>query len=248
MALPQAFLGHLRQKGYHPRSDKHSNALGEAIVADLMANCPAMAERAAAGSLVYYLNFTVWVQASKWKTDLVLGTPPPGTNPPTDGRIQRMKPSTVQVAVEFKSTMTEHRKAIFNRKRDLEAHRDHANNYSTDTIAGAGLLVNASPTFQSPLRPETTEHKRPHSLVRRCVDVMRTVPIRGGPDERGLDANTVLVVSMDNINLETTAFVDRQPAPTVGDPLHYDSFIQRICNDYRTRFTGSGGQGTGLWG
>ena len=68
--------------------------------------------------------------------------------------------------------------------------------------------------------------------------------MRGGPEGHGLDANTVLVVSMDNINPETTTFRDRQPAPAVGDPLHYDSFIQRLCNDYRTRFTGTEGPDT----
>ena len=32
MANPAAFIEHLRQAGYHPRSDKHSNALADAIV------------------------------------------------------------------------------------------------------------------------------------------------------------------------------------------------------------------------
>ena len=238
MALPQDFLNHLRHEGYHPRSNKHSNSLARVIAGDLIATCPPMAERAAAGGLVYSLNFDLRYRTSTWNVDLVLDTPPPDTTPPTDAPILEMNPSTVQIAVEIKSVMTEHRKAVKNRKRDLEAHHEHTHNYSADTIAGGVLVVNASPTFKSPLRPEPTEHKKPLSLVTHCVNEMRHITMRGGPDGHGLDANTVLVVSMDNITPETTAFRDSQPAPTVGDPLHYDSFIQRLCNDYRTRFTG----------
>ena len=53
MPLPQAFIEHLRAEGYNPRSNKHSNALSEAIVADLIENCPKIADRAASGHLVY---------------------------------------------------------------------------------------------------------------------------------------------------------------------------------------------------
>lgn len=31
-------------------------------------------------------------------------------------------------------------------------------------------------------------------------------------------------------------FVTEPPAPRAGDPLHYDSFLQRLCDDYRERF------------
>lgn len=34
---PATFLTHLRDHGYHSRSDKHSNALSDAIVHDLVA-------------------------------------------------------------------------------------------------------------------------------------------------------------------------------------------------------------------
>ena len=243
MALPQVFLNHLRQEGYHPRSNKHSNSLARAIVADLAANCPVIAQRAAAGGLVYALNFDLRYRTSTWNVDLVLGTPPPHTTPPTDGPIMEMNPSTVQIAIEIKSVMTEHRKAVKNRTRDLEAHHEHTHNYLTDALAGGVLVVNASPTFHSPLRPEVTEHKKPLSLVTHCVNEMRHVTMRGEPRGRGLDANTVLVVSMDNINPATTNFRDSPPAPAVGDPLHYDSFIQRLCNNYRTRFPGAGDTG-----
>lgn len=156
MALPQAFLGHLRSEGYNPRSNKHSNSLANAIVGDLIANCPEMAEPGAAGRLVYSLNFNLTYRTSTWNVDLVLGTPPAGTSPPNDGHIRATSPSTVQIAVEIKSVMTEHRKAVKNRKRDLEAHHEHIHNYSDTAIAGGVMVINASPTFKSPLRPAPT--------------------------------------------------------------------------------------------
>ena len=70
---PETFLRHLQKLGYHSRSDKHSNALAEAIVADLMASCPAMARKARDGRLVYDLNFTIQAGTSDWNVDLVLG-------------------------------------------------------------------------------------------------------------------------------------------------------------------------------
>lgn len=189
--------------------------------------------------MVYSLNFNLTYRTSTWNVDLVLGTPPAGTRPPRDGPIRTTNPSTVQIAIEIKSVMTEHRKAVKNRKRDLEAHHEHTHNYSDTAIAGAVMVTNASPTFKSPLRPATTSHKNPLSLVRHCVNEMRGITMRSGPTGRGLDASTALVLSMDNLNLESTVFLDSDPAPAVGDPLHYDSFIQRMCNEYRLRFSGT---------
>lgn len=247
MALPRAFLDHLRCEGYHPRSNKHSNALATAIVGDLITNCPMMTARAAKGRLVYSLNFDLRYRTSTWNVDLVLGTPPPATVPPTSEPILRMNPSTVQIAVEIKSVMTEHRKAVKNRKRDLEAHHEHTHNYSAVAIAGGVMVINSSPTFQSPLRPAVTQHNDPPALVGHCVSEMRNVTMRGGPTGRGLDANAALVVSMNNLDLDSTIFLDNDPSPTVGDPLHYDSFIQRLCNEYRSRFGSTDGRAPAVW-
>ena len=236
MPLPQAFIGHLRAEGYNPRSNKHSNALSEAIVADLIENCPKIAERAASGHLVYALNFDLIYGQSQWNVDLVLGAPPPGTPPPEDSPIRRSDPATVQVAVELKSVMTEHRKAVKNRKRDFEAHHDHVHRYSATAIAGGVMVVNAAPHFKSPLRPDVTAHKDPAELVEHCVREMRNISMRPNPAGHGLEASAVLVVSMDNVDLQSTDSVVTAPAPLIGDPLHYDAFLQRLCTTYTERF------------
>jgi len=234
---PGEFLEHLRQHGYHSRSNKHSNALAEAIVADLVDNCPKIAQRAVAGELVYQLNFTLRAGRADWNVDLVFGAPGIG-NPeaPEDGRIRRANPAGVQIAIEIKSVMTEHRKAVKNRKRDLEAHHEHVHNCDASAVAGGVLVVNASPEFQSPLRDEKTVHRNVNALVEHCISELRSVAGRGDRRGYGLDAKAGIVVVMDNIDFAASRYLDRPPAPVPGDPLHYDSFVRAICDQYTRRF------------
>lgn len=234
---PTAFLTHLQQQGYHPRSDKHSNALARSVVEDLVTHCAPIRSRARAGELVFSLNATILSGTAEWNVDLVLGQPPIGfSERPASGAMIESPPSTVQVAVEFKAVMTEHRKAIKNRKRDFEAHHDHVHRYDDRAIAGGLLVVNASPTFTSPLRSEPTVHRKPEQLVKHCVDQMRAVATRSRTGEMGLDAKGVLVVTMDTAEPGRTSYLERPPAPPVGDPQHYDAFIQAICNRFTERF------------
>src|SRR5688572_29696842 len=112
---PIAFIKHLCDVGYHPRSDKHSNVLSQAIVDDLVQHCPTIRARAAAGTIVYDLNFTLRAGTADWNVDLVLGSPGLSPTPPAGNEvISRRSPASVQIAVELKAVMTEHRKAVKN--------------------------------------------------------------------------------------------------------------------------------------
>jgi hypothetical protein len=235
---PESFIAHLRANGYHPRSNAHSNALAESIAADLVEHCPSIRDAAAAGRLVYDLNFTLLSGTAEWNVDLVLGEPSMGVREPLDrGRlIRKSRPSTVQVAIEIKSVMTEHHKAVKNRKRDLEAHHDHVHRYSRRAIAGGVLVINGSATFLSPLRRERTTHRNPSDLVAHCLEQLRAVTVRGSMEESGLDAKAAVVVDMDNEDFPRSRYVTARPAPPVGDPMHYDAFIQAICSQYTERF------------
>ncbi len=234
---PPGFLEHLRSHGYHPRSDKHSNSLSECIVSDLLEQCSSIRQQAAAGRLVYSLNFTLFTGTADWKVDLVFGDPPPGQPPPSSPtRIVRTPPSTVQIAIELKAVMTEHRKAVKNRKRDFEAHHDHVHRYSRRTIAAGLLVLNGASVFRSPLRDGPTVHRNPDDLVRHCVSEMRAVSQRSSVDGVGLDAKGVIVVDFDNQNLSAAKYASAGNVPRVGDPLHYDAFVQRICALFGERF------------
>lgn len=208
-------------------------------MADLIAHCTVIRERAASGKLVYDLNFDILAGTAQWNVDLVIGEPPPGNRPtPSEPGIRRARPSTVHIAIEHKAVMTEHRKAIKNRKRDFEAHHEHVHHYSPRTIAGAVLIVNAADRFKSPLRATVTTHRDPAMLVSHCIAELRAVGIRSGIDAVGLDASTAIVVDFDNQNLAAARYATGRSVPRVGDPLHYDAFIQRICALYTAWFAG----------
>jgi len=137
--------------------------------------------------------------------------------------------------------MTRHHNNAKNRKRDLEAHHEHVHRYDKRTIAGGVFVVNGAIQFQSSLRQEPNLHAKGsvvgvRALVAHCVAELRNVAERNSVDDDGMDAKCVLVLDMDNIDLKRTKYESRPPAPQTGDPLHYDSFLQRICNQYRERF------------
>lgn len=202
-----------------------------------MAHCPRIRERAIAGELVYDLNFDLLAGTAEWNVDLVIGAPSLSAQPkPKADQMRRDRPARVHIAIELKSVMTEHRKAVKNRKRDLEAHHEHVHNYSNDTIAGGVFVLNASPTFRSPLRSEVSKHGSVEKLVEHCVKELRAVSRKGGPSGYGLDASCALVVVLDNVNAGRAEYLTRPPAPQAGDPLHYDSFIRSICDQYGRRF------------
>lgn len=241
MALPEFFLAHLKERGYHPRSDKHSNALAEAIVAALVTHCPKVREDARRRRLVWQTNHYLQVGHTTWKTDLAIGLPPLRTAEPNDlidGGMERGTPATTRIAIEIKGVMSEHRKAVQNRKRDLEAHHQYVHNYDPLCIAGGVLVVNGSARFRSPLRPagEITIHRNPTRLVQHCMDQVASLTLASGSSATGLDAIVALVVNMDNLDLAATSWVNAAPAPQVGSPYHWDSFVQRICNEYTRRF------------
>jgi len=174
-----------------------------------------------------------------WNVDLVLGSPGFGAGVEhVGGPIARCIPSSVEIAVEIKSVMTEHKKAVKNRKRDLEAHHEHVHNYSAKAIAGAVLVVNAAERFRSPLRAQdqVTVHKNSRRLVQHCIKELRSVATRGGQRGYGLEARCAIVVEMDNVDYASTRYVTEPPAPQVGDPLYYDAFIQTICQVFESRF------------
>lgn len=230
MALPASFIEHLMREGYHPRSNAHSNALAEAIAADLFAHCGILRARGEAGNVVYDLNFNIQARTS-WNVDLVIGEPPPLEGPESAAGITRGQPSTIQIAIELKAVMTEHRKTVRNRVRDLEAHHQHVHQYNPRTVAGGVLLVNAAERFQSPLRPSPTAHRRIDSLVQHCVQELRGIDVRSQTTLPGLDAACAMVLDFSNTG-DSAEYVSGPPAPAIGDPMHYDAFIQRVCGAY----------------
>ncbi len=239
MPLPASFLAHLQQEGYHSRSDKHSKSLAEAIVVALMAACPRIALDAHVGRLVFQHNHDVSYGNATWNTDLAIGPPAPGV--PLDALpdvagMKRSTPIAVRIAVEAKAVMTEHRKAIKNRKRDLEAHHQHVHDHDPQAIAGGIIALNASTTFQSPLRQELSSHGNIDSVITHCLKEVNSITMAHGTSAVGLDAKCALVLVMDNVHHSGTSYLEKPPAPAVGNPIHWDAFIDRLCQLYTARF------------
>lgn len=255
MPIEQAFVEYLRDIGYHPRSSKHSDFLSHIIIADLLENCPAMAEKATRGELVVKLSHNQMVGLNEWNIDIAFGTCAGEPQPPSNDEVIRYTaPVVIQVGIELKSVMTEHGKARRNRLRDFAAFASHGHHYEPKTVLGAFLVVNAAERFYSPLRKEDdiTQHGNKRASAREvakaAVDLFRSLPLRHSDSQsEGLDGLGVLVVEHDILVIhpeptahsaihKPTQIAPVPPSPPVGDPLHYHTMIQRLCSAYTHRF------------
>lgn len=237
MPAPERFIEHLKQHGYHPRSDRHGNALCQFVMEDLLTLCPRISQHASNGLLVYGLNREIIVGNSNWNIDLVLG-PPEAKPDSSPGTIQNLPPTTIRIAIEAKSVMTEHGKARRNRLRDLDSFHQFVHRYDSQAIAAGLMILNIAPQFRSPLRPEVSVHRNVRQLVEQTIGLLRTLPARSTPNHvAGLEAIGVIVVHHDNLGSQNTRLVTGPPAPQTGDPIHYRSFVQRICDRYTQRWS-----------
>lgn len=255
MSIEEAFVKHLVKEGYHPRSSKHSDFLSEIIIADLLENCPAIAEKAGRGELVVKLRHHQQVGYDDWVIDIAFGTCAGRPHPPLEGQaITFTAPAIIQIAIELKTVMTEHGKAQRNRLRDFAAFASHGHRYDPATVLGAFLAVNAAEHFYSPLRKDDdiTVHRTKKASAREVgkttVDLFRSMALRHSDSRsQGLDGLGVIAVEHDNLAIhpdpkayanlhKATRVAPVPPSPSVGDPIHYHAMIQRLCTAYTRRF------------
>lgn len=205
---------------------------------DLVHTCKFIGELAAEGELVYAINETTYAGNEDWKLDLAMGPPMHPLMKPGPMQIARAKPASVWIAVEAKTIMTKHTGARKNRRRDIGAFRDFMDNYETRAVRGTIAVVNMAKQFKSQLvGKKVTPHPDIERIVEEIAAMYRNVPLRSVEGERGtVDANCIIVVDYDNIDLNRTALVTRKPAPQEGDPLHYLNFLRRICDSFERRW------------
>lgn len=250
MAIEADLVAELTKSGYHPRSSRQSDFQSEIIIRDLVRQCPLIAKRAASGEMVARLRHHQQVAHADWVIDIAMGTCAGIPKPPA-GHITMASPVIIQIAIELKSIWTEHGKARLNRLRDFNSFHGYAHAYSKETVAAAFLVVNSAARFWSPLRrdDDITAHDRPkrtaRQLAHETVNKFRSVHLRNSSDDvPGMEAVGVVVVEHDNLSSnpsysgarKPTIVAPTPPNPPIGDPLHYESMIQRICNAYTQRF------------
>ena len=265
MTIADEFVAYLRTNGYHPRCSRHSDFLSRIIINDLIERCPVIRAKAARGELVVQLHHHQMVGVDDWQIDIALGTCagspiPPISRPEEPDRlpITFAAPVIVQIAIELKGVMTEHRKARRNRLRDFGAFLGHAHRYDPKAVVAVFLVVNSSDWFYSQLnlgkttRPELTRHggktRTGRQIAKEVVDLYRSIRLRHSQQDMfGLDGIGVIAIEHDNIALhpeagkyaavhKPTGVAPVPPAPAQGDPLHYEAMLQRIAYAYTARF------------
>jgi hypothetical protein len=229
----------LARNQYHPRSSTHGDAMCLYLLDDLMESCPSFSRAAKSGNIVYMLNYTIDPSSpDRWNTDLVVG--PPHTAPTTNfiaDTIQKDVPREVWLAVDAKTIMTEHGKARRNRQRDLNSFQDLLHRKNANTVVGGLLILNIATRFLSPLaRTEegVTIHRNVERLVAETITLMEGIP-RAGNGQTGLEALGIVVVNHTNIVGEPTTLATLPPAPQVGDPLNYTTFVNDLCIQFTRR-------------
>lgn len=218
-----------------------------------------MRDRAERGELVVKFTHHQRVGHEDWKIDIAFGTAVGQPKPILSG-INEAPPALIQIAIELKSIWTEHGKAQKNRFRDFSAFHGHAHRCDPKIVAGAFLVVNASDFFYSPLNVGRKAEKggpiTKHGgaaggriAAQRSVELFRSIHLRNSQnDAPGLEALGIVVIEHDNFahmppdlraqfgSGKPSRAIIAPPAPQPGDPLHYETFLQRICTQYTARF------------
>lgn len=233
----------LAEHDYHPRSPKHGAAACRYLLDDILYESEALRDAAASGHLVYQEDYTVGSGGLRWNTDLVLGPPEGGIQRSVQresGRaIGKGDPTDIWLAIDAKSVMTEHGKARLNRQRDINSFADIMHFHHEGAVTGGLLLINTADRFKSPLRDEgdVTEHDDIERLVEETVGLFRDIDRAGGQVSSNVDGVGCVVV--EHTNMEDgyeTRLVSESPAPTAGDIVHYQTFLDVLIRTLEDRF------------
>lgn len=230
MRGPESYIRWINKHlGFNPRSQANSDALSDFVIADLRENCPSFRSALESGLLVATKNPNVQTKVAERSIDLVFHEK------------ERLPALAVRVSVEHKTIMTAHGKARRNRYGDLIAYCNHMHNHRKDCIAAAIVVVNTSPEYENP-DAFAKGLKRPRfnmgKVVADTIGIFSAIPLRNAAEDPNdqPEALAIIVVNYDGVH--PARLVAAPPAPTTGEPAHYDSFLRRICDLYGKRFSG----------
>jgi len=152
---------------------------------------------------------------------------------------------TALVALEAKAAMTEFGKARPRLYDELNSSHLTIHGDTDSAIAAGFAMVNLADRFVSPIRNPwslgsvttvVNAHRQPKEATA-VVTKVRQLPRRSSTGAVGFDALGLIVVRCSNDGTPVVV-TDESPAPSPGDSLHYDSFIERIETIYSSRFAG----------
>lgn len=226
---------------YHPRSDEHSKKICHLVIADLLKGCDLLREHAQKRLVVGGVNTGVEFPNGKHKTlDLGIGAPAEVLVPADTPDLLRNEIHSLRIACEAKQCMTEHSKTqprIFD---ELSSSHEIVHQGDTHAIAAGIVILNIASDYASPTRQTSgdgplnmTKHRQPY-VTERMVTHLRGLRMRERIGDVGFDAFAIIIIDCDNIGpcrLHTDL-----PAPQLGDPYHYQTFLSRITSAYAERF------------
>lgn len=226
---------------YHPRSDYHSRALCQLILADLLAACPVLAAHARMGSVVGGVNAKVTFSNGNSKTlDLAIGLPvSPGRAPVAPLVIEMAPIGQLRISIEAKQCMTEHSKTKPRLFDELSSSHEIVHRGVSSAIACGIVVVNIAERYASPTRQIATgdvlftQHAQP-AAARSIVEHLRRLERRENIGDAGFDAFSTIVTDCDNTG--GCALHESDPAPQPGELDHYRSFIDHMSRAYAARF------------
>ena len=230
MTTPEAYIRWINKHlGFNPRSQANSDALSDFVVADVEASCSELRAALRSGLLIARKNPNVQTKVAERSIDLVFHEK------------DKLPALSVRVSVEHKTIMTAHAKARKNRYGDLIAYCNHMHNHRKDCIAAGIVVVNTSPAYENPdafakglKRPRLNMEK----VVADTIRLFAAIPLRNETDEPNEQPEALAVIVVNYDGVHPAHLVTRPPAPTPQETIHYKSFIRRICELYRKRFSG----------
>ena len=202
------------------------------LLRDLFDNCDAFRALVGERNAVYQTNYTVGRDTpSRWTIDLVVG---PGKDRLVSASMTpRDEPIHVWAAIDAKAIMTEHGKARRNRQRDLNSMAEIMHRRTPRPITAAFVVINASPTFRSPLRTDTTQHRNISRIVEETILLFAEILKDESSRRPGLDAIGVVVLDYSNLPGSKCKILTAPPAPDSSSPLFYDNFLATLCAEFR---------------
>ncbi len=151
---------------------------------------------------------------------------------------------SVLLALEAKAAMTEFGKAR-PRLYDELASSHVVVHGDTDSAIAVGLaMINAESQFLSPTKnpclkwgaPQlVSKHDQPKELGL-TIGRLAQLPRRQGLGSPGFDAICAFAVECRNDGVSAVELRESVPAPQPGDPLHYNTLVNRVVGMYQSRF------------
>jgi hypothetical protein len=248
---------------YHSRSDAHSKVACWTTLFDLVLGCDVLRNAAGKGQIGFRINHVMVGPINK-TLDLVLTRVPPNRKAATRGSFAGLVEqygivlteqdravlaslpaieqeriddvSEVVLALEAKACMTEHIKSLPRLHAEILATGYLAKRAAPRCILASYSLVNAATSFTTPSGSgKVNHHSQPNDAAQVVRMLSTAIPRVGEMGSFGFDAIGVTVLDCRNDGSPVTV-IDKAPAPSNTDHVHYAWMISSLCSEYRARF------------